>query len=163
MFLDRRRAATVAAAVVSLAVLSAFAVLSNWMHRRRRSRTRESTCVEQRRDAATRLIRSAQNAIVSGAQAARKQTLLVTAAVHFQHALSALSAAQSMDPENASGIDIAAMYQDCRARRDDVLRRITRMSGGKFQTSGRGGNAGVAPAPAPRPQARSAPPPPGRV
>jgi len=155
---DRRRVTTIAAAVASLAILVTFGVLSNWMQRRRRSRTRESTCVEQRRDVATRLIRSAQNAIASGAQAARKQTLLVTAAVHFQHALSALSAAQSVDPENASGIDIASMYQDCRARRDDVLRRISRLSGNKFRTTGASGandtndsrtGAPVAPRPAP--------------
>lgn len=130
---DRRRLATAATAIAALVVLSAFVVLSNWMHRRRRTRTCERSCVEQRHDAAFNLVRSAQRAIASGAEASHKQPLLVTAAVHYQHALSALSAAQSIDPDNTTGIDVASMYQDCRTRRDDVLRRITRLSGGKFK------------------------------
>jgi len=131
---DGRRVATVAAAISALAGLSAFVVLSNGMHRRRYAHKREKSCVEQRHAIAFDLVRSAQRAIASGSEASRKQTTLVTAAVHYQHALSALSAAQSIDPDNHAGIDVNSMYQDCRTRRDDVMRRIARLSGGKFQT-----------------------------
>lgn len=131
---DQRRKRTIVVAIVTLTLLVVCIILSNWMHTRSRARKREKTCIEHREEMARQLIRSAQQAITSGTEASRKQSFLVTAAIRYQHAISMLSAAQNMDPENTSGIDIASLYQDCLRRRNEVLTRISRLSGGKFQT-----------------------------
>jgi hypothetical protein len=134
MNIERNRIPTLISMVVSLIILGIFIVLSNLIAKKSKNKIQETKCEELRRMAMMRMIESANKAGNEGDESAKKGTGVITAGLHYQHAMSVISCCQALSlGDSPSGINLVQLHQHYKSKRDNVLQRIARMSGGKFK------------------------------